>query len=286
MKQCPKCKKEVADHAKICPYCGHHLEAGYRPMKKQRGNSKIGIIYIVMAFIFMFSPMIMGYLFSSSGLSNTTSTVTDDGETITLDELKEVKGVEEYVDYHFESLDIFSKRVKDVEPMVTNIKDFEKELSGLVESKMDKQYDIYITDANNIYYDLKYTLKLNDTDYIEVSLYYDMAKVTNEANVKYYQQENKEFSEMLYQEDTYQTFEDVVKVVTNVDKHSLIEKVGTNFNSLENKFEERKKTLGHYGVGDNQRDKDNSYSIYVSGTVDNYTVKAEYQTKVDIKKFI
>ena len=34
MKQCPNCKKNIPDSAKVCPYCGNRLEKGYKPMKR------------------------------------------------------------------------------------------------------------------------------------------------------------------------------------------------------------------------------------------------------------
>ena len=34
MKQCPHCKKNIPDSAKVCPHCGTRLEKGYQPMKR------------------------------------------------------------------------------------------------------------------------------------------------------------------------------------------------------------------------------------------------------------
>lgn len=284
MKQCPKCKKEVAEHAKICPYCGYNLEPGYRPM--QRKNKPLtGILYVVMAFIFMFSPMILGYIFNTSSL--TSSLVTEEtGKRITLGSLGDVENIDEYIKYHFEDLELFNKRVADVKPMVTNIKNFEKELTDVTKHKIDKKYNIYITDLNNIYYDITYTIVTAEQEYLKVNLHYDLAKVTNEVDIQLYRQGKTNFEEVKYQEETYQIVENIVSLVTEKENNSLVQKVGSEFNDLETTFEQRKETLGHYGVGLNKVDKNDTYSMYVTGYVDDYTVKAEYQTILKLNKFI
>ena len=39
MKQCPYCKKNIPDSAKVCPHCGKPLEKGYKPMKRTNSVS-------------------------------------------------------------------------------------------------------------------------------------------------------------------------------------------------------------------------------------------------------
>lgn len=286
MKVCPRCKKEVAEHAKICPYCGYHLETGYQPMKKRKRNSFVGFMYIIMAFIFMFSPMLIGYFFSSDNSFAGPSINEDSKELIILGPLGDVKNQEEYIDIQFDDLDKFGRRVKDVKPMVTNIKNFEKQLGGLTEQKIDKDYEIVITDLNNIYYNLTYTIPLEKHHSVELRMVYDMAKETNEVRIRSYREKNTSFEEIQYNVDDYELMNDIVALITGDEKDTLLDTSGKEFNTLEKSFEERKKTLGHYGLGINKIKEENICSIYVSGYVDDYTVKCEYQTKLKINKFI
>ena len=284
MKPCPRCKKEVASHAKICPYCGYHLEPGYQPMKR-RNAPKVGIMYIFMAFIFMFSPAIIGYFLNQYNVIPT-SNLRDTNDTIVLGPLGDVGNISEYSKYYFNDLDKFNDTVENVESMVAKIKNFEAELGLLTNSTIENEYNMYITNVNNIYYDITYTVHIKDTHSIELNLYYDMAKVTNEVKVRSYKQNNTTFEEVRYDEEEYHLMKQIVTLLNGDEEVNLLSTVGQQFNELEPVFEKRKERLGNYGVGLHENNEWATSSMYVFGPLDNYVVKLVYQTTLDVEKFI
>lgn len=284
MKQCPRCKKEVADHAKICPYCGYRLETGYQPMER-RNAPKVGIMYIFMAFIFMFSPAIIGYFFNQSDLFPA-SINHDSNESIMLGPIGDVGNVSEFSNYYFNDLDSFNDNVQNVEPMVTKIKNFEAELSGASDSIIESTYNIYITNLNNVYFDLTYIVNINDDHYIEIDLYYDMAEIANKVKIRSYKQNNTTFEEVRYVEEEYQLMKQIITLLNGDEEVDLLRQVGQQFNDLEPVFEKQKERLGNYGVGLHENNDVDTSSMYVFGPADNYMVKFEYQTRLDFKKFM
>lgn len=283
MKQCPRCKKEVADHAKICPYCGYRLETGYQPMER-RNAPKVGIMYIFMAFIFMFSPAIIGYFFNQSNLIPSINR--DSNESIMLGPIGDVGAASEFSNYYFNDLDTFNDKVQNVEPMVTKIKNFEAELRAASDSIMESKYNIYITNLNNVYFDVTYIVNINENHYIEIDLFYDVAEVTNKVKIRSYKQNNTTFEEVRYDEEEYQLMKQIITLLNGDEEVVLLRQVGQQFNDLEPVFEKQKERLGNYGVGLHENNGVDTSSRYVFGPADNYIVKFEYQTRLDLKKFM
>ena len=162
MKQCPYCKKNIPNSAKVCPHCGNRLEKGYQPMK--RTNAFPNTMYIILALFLIFSPMISTFLFGSFLEETATSenTISTPENTITLGPLGEVDIKKEQIKYYFGTLSDFEKLVTNSDTYVKKIEKLESDLKNITdkygEIKIDKDYNFYVTDQNNVYSELEYQL--------------------------------------------------------------------------------------------------------------------------------
>ena len=163
MKQCPHCKKNIPDSAKVCPHCGTRLEKGYQPMK--RTNTFPNYLYGILALVLIFSPLISSMLFGNFlGDGTASNTVTTPDKAITLGPLGEVNINKEVTEYQFGSLKDFDKLVTNSDSYVKKIKQLENDLTAITDkygkTTIDKDYDFYVTDQNNVYTSLNYDLKI------------------------------------------------------------------------------------------------------------------------------
>ena len=278
MKKCPHCHKSIGTKAKICPFCGQAIEKDRHYNKtKKRVKKPSSWIYIIIAFVFMFSPLVIGFLIDTNDFITVPSRTKEN--KIKLGPLGDVKKDREYESFHFSDLQAFEKAVAGQERAVEAIRNFEKELlqvSGM--NTMEKQYDFTITNINNIHYRLRYSLNVNKQEGIQVNLAYDRGIVKNEIEVISTVKENKTFDEMRFDKNRQEQWMKIINYVTDSKQENTVLACGDKFNAKGPIFEQRKKALGHYGMSTDKISKTGYSHMMITGYTNHYTVQYKYQT--------
>lgn len=289
MKQCPHCKKNIPDSAKVCPHCGTRLEKGYQPMK--RTNTFPNYLYGILALVLIFSPLVSSMLFGNFlGDGTASNTVTTPDKAITLGPLGEVNINKEVTEYQFGSLKDFDKLVTNSDSYVKKIKQLESDLTAIADkygkTTIDKDYDFYVTDQNNVYTSLNYDLKIGKNETMSISFSYDLSGTTNAVNIGYTINGFKDFEAMKINEQSYPMLKEIVKLINGDDMYVSFNKAGEKFNQLENDFNERNESIGNYGIGITQSEDDTKVSMRILSSEDGYRLKITYKTKADMNKLV
>lgn len=289
MKQCPYCKKNVPDSAKVCPHCGNRLEKGYKPMK--RTNAFPNSLYIILAIFLIFSPMISTMLFGSllgESLS-TENVVNTPKDAITLGPLGKADIKNEQTEYYFGSLSDFKKLVTNSDKYVDKIEKFESDLKELVnkyeKTKLKKEYGFYVTDQNNVYSELSYQLNTNNNE-ITIDLSYDLSGKTNGVNISQSTTGLKDFESLKIKEDSYPLFKEIITLINDDKDFKSFNEAGKKFNDLENSFKERSDSLGNYGIGVSASADDSKTSMRVLSASEGYRFKIIYRAKANLDKLV
>lgn len=289
MKQCPYCKKNVPDSAKVCPHCGNRLEKGYKPMK--RTNAFPNSLYIILAIFLIFSPMISTMLFGSllgESLS-TENVVNTPKDAITLGPLGKADIKNEQTEYYFGSLSDFKKLVTNSDKYVDKIEKFESDLKELVDkyekTKLKKEYGFYVTDQNNVYSELSYQLN-TDNNEITIDLSYDLSGKTNGVNISQSTTGLKDFESLKIKEDSYPLFKEIITLINDDKDFKSLNEAGKKFNDLENSFNERSDSLGNYGIGVSASADDSKTSMRVLSASEGYRFKIIYRAKANLDKLV
>lgn len=289
MKQCPYCKKNVPDSAKVCPHCGKRLEKGYRPMK--RTNTTSNSMYIILALFLIFSPMISTLLFGSllGETASTENVVNTPKNAITLAPLGDVDIKKEQVKYFFGSLADFKNLVTNSDPYVKKIEKLENELKDITdkygEVKIDKDYNFYVTDQNNVYSELMYQITFGNCD-LSIDFNYDLSGETNSVVISQSTTNLENFEALKIKEDSYPLFKEIITLVNKDQEYKSFDKAGKKFNALEKDFNERSNNLGNYGLGVNASNDDSKTSMRVIAASEGYRFKITYKTKADLNNLI
>ncbi|MFQ6791203.1 MAG: zinc ribbon domain-containing protein [Thomasclavelia sp.] len=286
MKKCPHCKKNIPDSAKVCPYCGTRLEKGYRPMK--RTNAFPNYLYLILAFILMFSPILSTLMFGSlldSDTATSQSPQTPDS-AITLGPLE--KSDEEKVAYYFGSLDNFDKLVTNSDEYVKKIKAVEADLKELTKKygdvEISKDYDFYVTENNNVHTNITYILNVSDQEEIKVSLSYDLLKKANRLEIKDEITGFENYEAMKVNDQSYQLSKDIVTLLNGEKEFACYQDVSKQFNELD--LDLSKERLGNYGLAVNKQQKTTDVSMRILGRETNYRLQLTYQCEIDLDKLI
>ncbi|WP_296876757.1 zinc ribbon domain-containing protein [Thomasclavelia sp.] len=286
MKKCPHCKKNIPDSAKVCPYCGTRLEKGYRPMK--RTNAFPNYLYLILAFILMFSPILSTLMFGSlldSDTATSQSPQTPDS-AITLGPLE--KSDEEKVAYYFGSLDNFDKLVTNSDEYVKKIKAVEADLKELTKKygdvEISKDYDFYVTENNNVHTNITYILNVSDQEEIKVSLSYDLLKKANRLEIKDEITGFENYEAMKVNDQSYQLSKDIVTLLNGEKEFACYQDVSKQFNELD--LDLSKERLGNYGLAVNKQQKTTDISMRILGRETNYRLQLTYQCEIDLDKLI
>lgn len=289
MKQCPYCKKNVPDSAKVCPHCGNRLEKGYKPMK--RTNAFPNSLYIILAIFLIFSPMISTMLFGSllgESLS-TENVVNTPKDAITLGPLGKADIKNEQTEYYFGSLSDFKKLVTNSDKYVDKIEKFENDLKELVnkyeKTKLKKEYGFYVTDQNNVYSELSYQLN-TDNNEITIDLSYDLSGKTNGVNISQSTTGLKDFESLKIKEDSYPLFKEIITLINDDKDFKSFNEASKKFNDLENSFKERSDSLGNYGIGVSASADDSKTSMRVLSASEGYRFKIIYRAKANLDKLV
>ena len=289
MKQCPYCKKNIPNSAKVCPHCGNRLEKGYQPMK--RTNAFPNTMYIILALFLIFSPMISTFLFGSFLEETATSenTISTPENTITLGPLGEVDIKKEQIKYYFGTLSDFEKLVTNSDTYVKKIEKLESDLKNITdkygEIKIDKDYNFYVTDQNNVYSELEYQLTA-DTYEITIDFNYDLSGETNNVIISQNTTDLKDFEELKIKEDSYPLFKEIITLVNGDQEYNSFNSAGDKFNALEKDFNERGNSLGNYGIGVNASSNDSKTSMRVIAASEGYRFKITYKAKANLDNLI
>lgn len=286
MKKCPHCKKNIPDSAKVCPYCGTRLEKGYRPMK--RTNAFPNYLYLILAFILMFSPILSTLMFGSlldSDTATSQSPQTPDS-AIALGPLE--KSDEEKVAYYFGSLDNFDKLVTNSDEYVKKIKAVEADLKELTKKygdvEISKDYDFYVTENNNVHTNITYILNVSDQEEIKVSLSYDLLKKANRLEIKDEITGFENYEAMKVNDQSYQLSKDIVTLLNGEKEFACYQDVSKQFNELD--LDLSKERLGNYGLAVNKQQKTTDISMRILGRETNYRLQLTYQCEIDLDKLI
>lgn len=279
MKKCPKCQKEVSEHAKQCPYCGTTF-SGYQPISrnKKRRNPILG--YVLLALFMVFAPLLLPMVLSGS-MGNAPHTPS---EQVTLGTLKKVDKDREKVEYIFDSPKEFSSKVKGGSKYTDKIADFEKNLKEIVnkheKASVQPAYEIYVTKANNVFFYLTYDIEINTKHTMTLHFEYDITGRTNEVNVTSYIHGFTDFESMKIVENRYAVYPEILTLINGNKKQPLFNKTSEAFNKLEKDFESRKDRLGNYGVGVSKDSKSDQFHIRILSREDTYTLKLSYDTSL------
>lgn len=281
MKRCPKCNREVSEHAKQCPYCGEKLIKQYQPIShsNKRPSRKSGVGYVIVMIAMIITPVILSFfLTSTSGNAYTPS------EEVTLGKVEIVSKDKEKVIYIFDSLDEFQDKVKEAKKYTKMISHFEDKVKDVVskyhKSSFDPTYQIYVTKSNNIFFYLTYDMTIENKETITIDLEYDVTGRTNEANISYSINDLKDFEELKIKENSYPMFKDILAIINGKKEQSLFIKTGESFNELESEFKNREGRIGNYGLGTSGESKNESCSIRALAKGDKYRLKVRVDTKI------
>lgn len=291
MKKCPYCKKNIPDSAKVCPHCGNRLEKGYRPMK--RTNSFPNYIYIVLAFILVFSPVLTTFMFGSllnEDMAMTNGNGTTPESAITVGPLGEVDASSEIIEYYFGSLKDFNELVKNSGPYVEKIESVEADLKTIASKfgdvDFDQDYDFYVTNQNNIYSNINYVLSMNENESIKIALSYDLSGETNSINVEYNASGFENFEAMKINDQSCRLAKEIVTLFNGEQEFKCFNQTAEKFNALETDFNNQTLTLGNYGLGVNDSLDQTKVAMRVLGTEKNYRFRLTYQTKINLEKLV
>lgn len=289
MKQCPHCKRNIPDSAKICPYCGHVLEKGYQPMK--RTNSLSNLMYISLAVFLIISPLISTLLFGNlvDEYETSETTIRTPKDTITLGPLQTIDPDKEENLYYFSTLSDFNKLVTNSDKYVAKIKKLETDLNKIIskysDAKIDKEYSFYVTSLNNVYTDLVYSLS-DDAIQLTVSLSYDLSGETNAVEINQNVGGLENFAALKINADSYPLAKEIITLINGDKKYQNFNDAGKKFNKLEAEFNERASNLGNYGIAASQTSKDAKTSMRVLTGKDGYRFKLTCKIKADLDKLV
>lgn len=287
MKQCPYCKKNIPDTAKVCPHCGKSLQKGYKPMK--RTNSYSNSMYILLALFLIFSPMISTLLFGNLlGEEISDSTISTPKKAITLKKLDDVEYTGEQLKYYFGSLDDFDKLVTNSDKYVEKIENFETSLKNISakygDIKIKKDYNFYVSNYSNVYSELDYQLSADNYD-ISITLNYDLSGKVNSANIIQNTEGLANFEELKIKDDSYSLFKEIVSLINGNQEYQSFNKTALKFNDLENDFTKRSESLGNYGLGVSDSDDESKTSMRVLDSSEGYRFKITCDTEINLKQF-
>ena len=250
MKKCPRCEHDVKDSDKFCPHCGLDLSGRYRPIKKQSKAKSILIYALIFAFC-MGLPFIF-QRFTSFMIGNGPI---EEGKAVQLEEVIDASPTA--ILGQFTSLDDFQKQFSNVGDVVGEIQDFEHHLMMNGKYPIEKDYKIVVFDNFDVKYMLDYVVNLSDSLSLKVEKHFDRIGKENDEKYIFQKTPVKSFDQLFFDADEMELVHDYT------GKKEM--KVMNDFHKRKNEFEEKKKTLGHYGMG--EYDGRNSFVVYREDSV-------------------
>lgn len=284
MKKCPKCKKEISEHARQCPYCGHYLSGKYQPIRKANSKST-GVGYITLAMILILLPMVISYFISSPVTNNNFKPK----KMVTLGTVEKVDREEEKVRYIFESLEDFSELINGGNAYVEKIVNFEdsidKTITKYASHSINKSYQILVTKNNNIFFHLNYDISIDDNQTIAIDCEYDITGRLNETKINYSVDNFKDFQTMKIHQDSYPMYKGIITLINGDQNLQVFQEAGAAFNELEPSFLAHNGKIGNYGLGVVKENDQDTASFRVVSNQTGYRLKLNYLTKIKDKLY-
>lgn len=288
MKQCPHCKKNIPDNAKVCPHCKNRLEKGYQPMK--RTNVFPNYLYALLALVLIFSPLISSMLFGNVLSDSMQNTATTPDKAITLGPLGEADATKEIVEYQFNSLKEVKDLITNSDTYVKKIKQLESGLETITkkygDTKTDKIYEFFVSDQNNLYTNLSYDLTVGDNETLAIAFSYDLSGKTNSVNISYGVDGYKDFESMKISDQSSLMLKEIVTLINDDVDYKCFNQAGEEFNQLETEFNERSSSIGNYGIGVSKSNDDDKVAMRILSNKDGYRLKITYRTKATMDKLV
>lgn len=279
MKKCPKCNRNIPSDANICPYCGSP-QPGYRPTRQIPNNRKSMYLYYLFAIVLIVMPMLLSYLFAFHTL-NSDSAVSS--ETITLAPYTESS--REQVEYQYDSLSDFSKKVTNSDSYVSKIEAVEKQLNELVPNdEFEKNYSFQITQNSNVYVFAEYEIVAKTNEVYQIEYSYDLSgenqwrMVVSDKNIS----SVDDIDELLV--GRQETLNQMIEVFNGKDNSQLLKKSSDEFLAMKESL--MNETISHYGKGVSQSDGDDMCAIRIFRYDDTYRLKMTFETQLKKKNFM
>lgn len=246
MRKCPRCGHELKENENFCSHCGLDLRQGY-PNKKPNNKAMTYLLYVIIFFSFITIPLLY-----SRVLNQMVNREPMQQETkIELPDVVDSEATALIGSY--ETLADFQNQFTNVDSIVEDIENYEKTLSQK-NGTWEKEYQIQIADNYNIYYDLTYRLAINDDFSIEIQRSYDRAHTYNDETVVFVKNHATTFDELFFTEEQQQIIQ------TYTGNQTTTTQLMNDFKERKDEFEQKKKTLGHYGMGN--YDGQSSFVVY------------------------
>ncbi len=249
MKKCPRCGKELNDD-KFCPHCGLDLQ-----QYKSRGpknKSMTYLLYVIIFFSFITIPLLY-----SRFLENTVSqspTISEE-DKIELSEIR--KGNPTRIVAQYTTLADYKGQFSNVSSYIQSIEDYELKISEDTGYIFDKTYEISVLDNYNVYYYMTYSTQISDNLTLKVEKNFDRAHLYNNEKITVQKNNGEDFEDLIFNED------ELKAIRYFVSDQKEIQKLMKDFSKRKNEFNEKKETIGHYGLGEYQ-DK-SSFIVYKKG---------------------
>lgn len=246
MKKCPRCGYNLKKDEKYCPHCGLDLRGKYIPINRKNRISNY-LVYIIIIFSMIIVPLIYSQMFSTI-----TSQVTQN--TTQLTDLPAMTNRDAYsILATYDTLADFQKQFGNVDNIVQAIENYSDSLSqtGYV---FDKEYRIVVYDNYNVSFSLKYTTQINDQITLEIDRNYDRAHTSNTEKIIVQKNGAYTFDELFLTEDEMTTVESFT------GEQTVLNRLIDQFKERESEFEQKKETLGHYGIG--EYEDQSSFVVY------------------------
>lgn len=265
MKKCPRCGHEMNDDEKFCPHCGLDLEGRYKPIR-QKNKSMTYLIYVIIFFSFITISTFYGRILQNIG-QGTNQPLT--GKQHELADYQDVQATS--IVAGFDTLADFNKAYSNVDGIVQSITKYEKDVLEKDGQVFDKNYEIVVLNNNNISFRLTYTTKLNDQVNFTIVREYDRAHTINHEVMTFRKTGVRTFEDLFFHEDELKT------VYSYTNNQEAVDKVIQEFSNRKDEFEEKKKKLGHYGLG--SYDDNASFVVYRRGENFDSEIKSSQSPK-------
>lgn len=248
MKECPKCKKQINEKAKVCPYCGQTF--GYQRIQKgKKAPRKKNNFFALFLTFAIASILTFTYLFDESYFNQLAVYLTDEDFAILNAE------DQEYID----AIASFEKGLGNALDSDTQIiKSYSFGMSSDTYAYFYPVYDILFTDESSMYLELEYDLD-SDNDYVDI--HYTMG-------------EYSDFQSMVDAINTSEQFQTVISYLS--PETSLTQECTDSFLELEEEFELNKEVLGNYGISVRSSNDTSICTFVITQSAEGYYLKQQW----------
>lgn len=236
MKKCPRCGYDVKDDEKFCPHCGLDLQDRYRAIKP-KNKSMTYLLYVIIFFSFITIPL----LYSRFLNDVSENFVQSSDKKVELKKMTDEKPTGLFAS--FDTLADFKNQFTNVDGIVESITQKENELLAKGNYVYDKSYSIQVLDNYDILYRFIYTAQINEQLSLQIERKYDRGHTYNTEIVTLKKTGAKTFEQL------FLTDEEKAIMHQFTGDEDVTEKLIADFSKRQDEFEKKKKTLGHYGIG-------------------------------------